>query len=296
MTLLEVLIALGLMVLLVGAMFGFYDISLKSRDLGRRTIDHGELAWRVLHRIGEDIRSTNGFVPTLGPGIQGYRQQITLQNVVLPDKDVFYPRPIEERPLPGQCDVREVRYYLGVDPEEIVDYPDPESATGNVQAPKTLGVVRRELKTFRQTGPATGQPEKYDVDVLSDKIRYLRFRYFDGVEWVDVWQPQGGGMGNSLPQAVEITVGFDPVPPEDPTKIDIDKTDQTISLPETYNPERYSLVVRLNQADTFFGSRLMRATRRAFSGSSDSSSGPSGGLSSGGSGGFGSSGSKSGGF
>jgi hypothetical protein len=285
MTLLEVIISLGLMTLLVGAMFGFYDISLRTRDIGRRTIDHGELAWRILHRIAEDIRAANGFVPSLGSGIRGYRQQITLQSVVLPDKEVFYPRAIEDRPLPGQCDIREVRYYLGVDPENLVDYPDPESPDGGTtQAPETLGIVRRELKTFRQTGPQTGQREVFDVDLISDKARYLRFRYFDGVEWTDVWQPQGGGgFGSSLPQAVEITVGFDPVPPEDPNQIDIDKTDQEASLPEPYNPDRYTLVVRLNQADAFFGSRLMRASRRAFGGS-DGSSGPTGGLTPSGSG------------
>jgi len=289
LTLLEVVLALGLMVLLIGAMFGFYDISLKSRDIGRKTIDHGEQAWQILNRIAEDVRATNGFIPSLGPGIQGYRQQITLQTVMLPDKEIFYPRAIEDRPLPGQCDVREVRYYLGIDPEETMTYADSESSDGvtdaTTEGPKTLGIVRRELKTLRQTALQTGQPERYDIEVLSDKALYLRFRYFDGVEWTDVWQPQGGGMGNSLPQAVEITVGFLPVVPEDPNKIDLDEADQTASIPEYFNTDRYSLVVRLNQSDSFFGSRLMRASRRAFGGSSG---GPTGGLTPSGGGGSGS--------
>lgn len=277
LTLLEVLLSIGLIVMLLVTMFGFYEITLKDRERGRRTMEHGEKAWLTLLKIAEDIRAANGFVPTLGPGIQGMRQQLTLQTVTIPDKAVFQQRSVRERPLPAECDVREVRYYLGLDPDQIVDYPDPGSESGVKQGPKTLGVVRRQLKTFRQTALQNGQVEDYDVELLSNELQYLRFRYFDGVDWTDIWQPQGGGMGNSLPQAVEVTVGFKPIAPEDPSEIDFDTTDRQVSQPEPYDPDRYSLVVRLNQADTFFGSRMMRASRRAMSGSSSGSGSGSGG-------------------
>ncbi len=283
LSLLEVLISIGLIVMLLATMFGFYELALKDRDRGRRTMDHGEKAWLTLFKIAEDIRAANGFVATLGPGIQGYRQQITLQTVTIPDKEVFATRSVRDKPLPAQSDVREVRYYVGLDPDQIVDYKDPESESGVKQGPNTLGIVRRQLKTFRQTALQNGQVEDYDVELLAPELKYLRFRYFDGVEWTDVWQPQGGGMGNSLPQAVEVTVGFQAVAPEDPNEIDFDTADRLVSQPEPYDPDRYSVVVRLNQADTFFGSRMMRASRRAFSGSG-SGSGGSPGSGSGGSG------------
>jgi len=277
LTLLEVLISIGLIVMLLAAMFGFYEMTLKDRDRGRRAMSHGERAWQTLLKIAEDIRAANGFVPTLGPGIQGMRQQITLQTVTLPDKEVFAQRSVREKPPPAQSDVREVRYYIGLDPDNIVDYPDPESDSGVKQGPQTLGIVRRQLKTFRQTALQSGQVEDYDVELMSSDLKYLRFRYFDGVEWTDVWQPQGGGMGNSLPQAVEVTVGFDAVAPEDPNELDFDAADKLVSQPEPYDPERYSVVVRLNQADTFFGSRMMRASRRAFGGSGGGTGSNSGG-------------------
>ncbi len=268
LTLLEVIIAISLMVLLIASMFAFYNISLSNSEAGRRKLDQGELAWLTLLRIAEEVRAANGFVPSLGPGIRGLRQEITLQTVTLPDRKLFIPRAVEERPLPAECDVREVRYYLGIDPEETEDYIDPTDPAGVVNAPRTFGIVRREVKTFRQVALQTGQREEYDVELLSSQLRYLRFRYFDGVDWVDVWQPPGGGMGNSLPQAVEITVGYDAEPPQDPNELDFDQADLQPSLPEPYHPQRYSLVVRLNQADTFFGSRILRAGRRAASGAS----------------------------
>ena len=87
-------------------------------------------------------------------------------------------------------------------------------------------------------------------------------------------------MGNSLPQAVEVTVGYEAMPP--PTEDILGFKDDGNVLPaeaEYYAPGKYTVVVRLAQADTFFGSRLMRATRKA---SSDAAASASGGDSGGG--------------
>lgn len=264
LTLIEVVLSIALMIVLVTALFAFYDVAMKVRESGKRIVDRGEYIRTMAERVAEEIRAANGFAPGLGAGISGYSHEIHLQTVVLPDRELFYPRSIKDRPLPAQADIRDVRWYLGIDTEETEEYADPEDVNAKVQGPATLGIVRREVKTFRQTGPQRGKPEEADIDLVSSELRYLRFRYFDGVDWVDIWQPPPGSMGNSLPQAIEVTVGYAPILPEDPTKLDFDQEDQRISQPEPYTPDRYSVVVRLNQADTFFGSRLMRAQRRAF--------------------------------
>ncbi|MFO0973524.1 MAG: prepilin-type N-terminal cleavage/methylation domain-containing protein [Phycisphaerae bacterium] len=271
LTLLEVLVSIGIIVLMMATLFVFYDRAIGDRDRGRRVLSQGELAWTLAHKIADEVRSANGFVADLGAGIRGLSHEITLQTTTLPDRQLFAPRSIRDKPLPAQCDVREVRYYLAIDTESQEEYPDPQGGDTPVSAPRTLGIVRREVRTFRQTGPAVGRPEDAEVELLTPtgdtntSLRFLRFRYFDGVDWVDVWQPPQSGMGNSLPQAVEITVGYKPVPPEDPTALDLNALDAQQSQPEAYAQDRYTVVVRLNQADTFFGSRLMRASNRAAS-------------------------------
>jgi hypothetical protein len=275
LTLIEVVLSVALIILLTGTLFAFYESSLKMRDSGTRRLRYGALAQSIAYRIAEEIRSANGFIPGLGPGISGYRHEITLQTVTLTGPEQFLPRSIKDRPLPAESDVREVRYYLAVDPETSETYlrPDGSEEVG----PATLGIVRREVKTLRQSSPLGRQYLDVDLDLITSELRYLRFRYFDGVEWVDEWQLAGSAFGNSLPQAVEVTVGYRPDVPKERTQMILDESTVEPSEPETFDPDRYTLVVRLHQADTFMGSRLMRASTKAF--------GSGGGLGGGGFGG-----------
>jgi hypothetical protein len=125
-----------------------------------------------------------------------------------------------------------------------------------------LGLVRREIKTLNQAIIREDQSESVELDLVAPEMKYLRFRYFDGVEWLDRWTVgEQGGLGNSLPQAVEITVGYDPIPPEieEDEELDLENEDLLPAPPEPYSQSTSTIVVRLPQADVFFGSRLMRA-------------------------------------
>lgn len=259
MTLLEVLLAMGLMSVVSVMMFLFYDVSLRSRDYGTRRITDSSLARTVALQIAGEIRSANGFLQGTGPGIFGKERAIELQTVVIPEKELFVRREIDDDPLPARSDLRQVQYYLAYDDEQSFEYPD--GTTG----PAPLGLVRREIRTLNQVIVSEDRPQSVDLDLYAPEMKYLRFRFFDGVEWLDRWdlgRGSEGGMGNSLPQAVEVTVGYDAVPPpEDEEELDLDQSDLLPAPPEAYSETKYTVVVRLPQADTFFGSRLMRAQR-----------------------------------
>jgi hypothetical protein len=260
MTLLELLLALGLITLVMTIMFTFYNITLKTRDRGVKMITDGGLARAVALKMADEIRSASGFLGNGMSGVGGTDRVITVQTVVLPDKEMFKPRGLKDKVLPAQSDIRQVQYYLAYDDEEDHEYPD--GTTG----PAPLGLVRREIKTLNQTSISEEQPEKVELDLYSAEMKYLRFRYFDGVDWVDKWDLGGGlgGMGNSLPQAVEITVGYDELPPkEEEDDFEFDDSNLTPSLPEPFDSNKFTIQVKLPQADTFFGSRLMRAQQRA---------------------------------
>jgi prepilin-type N-terminal cleavage/methylation domain-containing protein len=261
MTLLELLLALGLITLVMAIMFSFYSITLKTRDRGVKMITDGGLARSVALKMADEIRSASGFLGNGMSGVGGTDRLITVQTVVLPDKEMFKPRDFKDKALPAQSDIRQVQYYLAYDDEEEHDYPD------GTRGPAPLGLVRREIKTLNQTVVSEDQPEKVELDLYSSEMKYVRFRYFDGVDWVDKWDLGGGlgSMGNSLPQAVEITVGYDELPPpaEEEEGFEFEDSDLTPSLPEAYANNKFTIQVKLPQADTFFGSRLMRAQQRA---------------------------------
>ncbi len=268
MTLIEVLLALGLITLASATMFLFYDVSLRSRDQGARRIVDSNLARVVALKIADEVRSSNGFLQGTGPGISGKERQITLQTVVLPDKEQFIRRAVTDVPPPARSDIRQVQYYLAYDPDLSHAYPD--GTTGF--AP--LGLVRREIKTLNQVIVREDQAESVELELFAPEMKYLRFRYFDGVEWIDRWEVGDiglGGLGNALPQAVEITVGYDELPPEieEDEELDLQQDELAPALPEPYSERACTVVVRLQQADTFFGSRLMRAQQLETGGEED---------------------------
>lgn len=262
-TLLEVLLAVGLMAVMSGMMFAFYNSSIAARARGTKFIKDAQLARVVAMKIAEEIRSANGYLPSQGPGISGDGRMIRLQTVVMIDPVLFVRRDIQDDPLPAQSDIREVQYYLAYDEDETFEYPDEDRTEG----PAPLGLVRREIKTLNQVLIDETESQNVDLDLLAPELMYLRFRYFDGVQWLDKWdigESPEGGLGNSLPQAVQVTVGYTPLPPEEDEDLDLDEDpDLAESLPEPYSRDTYTVTVRLPQADTFFGSRLMRASRRS---------------------------------
>jgi len=260
-TLVELLLALGLITMVSAMMFLFYDTTLQSREHGTRVMLESHLARAIAEKIAEEVRSANGFVKDIGPGISGDDRLISIQTVAIPDRELMLRRSIRDTPLPAQSDIRQVQYYLAYDDEETHTYAD--GTEGSVP----LGLVRREIKTLYQTATFESDTDAVDLDLLAPEMKYIRFRYFDGVDFVDKWDIADdveGTMGNSLPQAVEITVGYKELPPKEEEDLDFEEDDDlTPSIPEDYDPRTYTVVVRLPQADPFLGSRLMRASRRS---------------------------------
>jgi len=281
MTLLELVLAIGIMVLLIAFMFGFYWNALRSRERGLHDMESTQLARVIAQQIAREIRGASGTMGSYGAGLSGGEHDIRLTTVVLPDREMFRRESIVTKQMPAQSDVRQIQYYLAYDPETEVDYPDGRSAG------KNLGLVRREIKTLNQAAVNENRREEVDTDLLAPELGYLRFRYFDGVDWIRKWDIAGLPGQNALPQAVEVTVGYQPLPPPENTNaLGSDSGDSSeddtedvsdIADPRSFAPDEFTLVVRIPQSDTFFGSRIMRATKK-FSTSGGTLSGGLGGL------------------
>lgn len=132
--------------------------------------------------------------------------------------------------------------------------------------------------------------------LIAPEIKYLRFHYFDGADWRDRWQVpieetedmddsegfsetippagdmasgigqgdiaggrQGGRSGTgeyALPQAVRITIGRERVNPDDEFQLRREEEEELSGKP-IYHPDRFTMVVYLQQADpTLLSSRI----------------------------------------
>jgi type II secretory pathway pseudopilin PulG len=257
LSLLEVLISIGLMVLLMSMMYWFYSSSLAQRDKSTAMARDAQLARVVLDRMAREVRQAVAAMPGYGPGVFGYKDRIEVNTLSIPERELSEKREITDVELPGQFDLEQVRYYIAWDDVNVDSNGDP----------RALGLVRRVSRTYlRDVVVMEGDEEVADAgedaalafkeELYAPEIKFLEFHYYDGAKWWDKWELT---QVNSLPQIVRITVGFVPVIPEDEDDQLVE--DDFLVRPEDMPPlpkDRYTVFVRLRQADVFFGSRLTR--------------------------------------
>lgn len=250
LTLIEVLIALVLIALLMSIMYSFLQQTLRVRAEAGRMSERTLIARQMLDRLATELQNTVGMERVGFPveqRLQGGRREITFLTGRLPGAHQYRHYPEYEEPPPAQHDLTQLTYLLWVDPDQKTD--DGEPLVG--------GIVRTEKRTLNQFLVEEDDPFDVRSELWSTELRYLEFRYFDGVEWDTEWDISNG---NSLPQLIQITVGYEPVTDEEYRDVDLDSfpLEEHPLGDETIHPDRYSTIVRLPAADRFFGSRVQR--------------------------------------
>lgn len=254
LTLLEVIIAISLVVMLMGAVMTFFWQAGEIRAQAADRIDRTQVARQVLARIGEEIRGCVGMEQIGFPLEQrliGDRRSITFLTTTLPDPDryLFYGE-FDDLP-PARHDLTLVTYRLWVEDEEVDENGEPIVG----------GIIRSEKQTLNQFLVEEDDPLQLRHDLWSHELGYLEFRYFDGVEWSTTWDLTEG---NSLPQLIQVTVGYRNVTMEEWEDTDL----QTYPIAEyplgddLEHPDRYSMIIRIPAADKFFGSRVQRVGKQ----------------------------------
>lgn len=284
-TLLEAVLALFLMIIMLSGVYGFYVTSLRVRDEGGRITRDVMLVRVLLDQMAREIRHATSVMPGDGIGFQGYRDRITVVYAGMPERYVFNQYdPVRDILPPAQMDMRRVTYELLWDTE----YEDDEGVS------ICHGLWRSEQKTFDpnpmfviedKRPSAEGEEEESRIkgpraegELIAPEIKYLKFEYFDGAEWQDLWQvidekaedefgeevegeDTAGDLaaaedpraqaGYALPQAVRITIGKVRVDPEQRDEIEDEEKEE-----EVHHPDRFTIVVYLLQADqTLLSSR-----------------------------------------
>jgi prepilin-type N-terminal cleavage/methylation domain-containing protein len=241
-TLIEVLLSLGLTVVLMLALYTAFDLYRRVTVSGRDDVERAQIARAVMGKIELDLRSCIFQTPakeatTAETGSEeNVVEEINTQDAlsgnstgIVGDLDsivIITSRPVRSMNyssiLDGEnigsrtSDLRSVSYFLA-DPAanglrgtvgnlaiEQIQNQDEDSYSG-VQGLARLEGDRLALNLADEQADEDALAE--NTQILATEINYLKFQYFDGIEWVDVWDSTEMG---GLPQAVEIVIGFRP--------------------------------------------------------------------------------------
>jgi len=271
-TLLEVLLATGLSLVLMVAVYAALELYYRYSRVGQEEMERCQIARAVLNRMATDIRSVvyrrneqegqdeaNNTadsqdmitVEVVDPdeaylsesvGVFGDSQTLVLhisrpQAALLVDES-------DADTATASSDLQSVSYFLvGTESDSALqqlvaselaneESEDEEPATGLAR----LQGNRLAMTMADEEGHLQTMAEK--TQLLAEEIDFLQFEYFDGTEWVDEWDTvQYGG----LPKAIAITIGFR-APEESPSLL----FGGTVGA----STDQYRLVVALPLAET----------------------------------------------
>jgi hypothetical protein len=274
-TLLEVLLALGLGVVLLTAVYAALHLHWQYSTAGRVDVERSQLARALLERMTLDIRCVIFQEPALGDDLDdlgaegGFSMGMTTlidaagsgealgvfgdsQTLMLHVSRVV--RGLDYAPFDGEgivsrtSDLKSVSYFLagaggGVLQEAVAGLMLDDGTVRSRNEPGQ-GLVRIEgdllaLDQADQMGDV--QALASGAQLLASEVTFLQFRYFDGFEWLDMWDSTLFG---ALPRAIEIVIGFQPW------------DDDLVALPgqpASESTEIYRLVVALPLAQTMMG-------------------------------------------
>ena len=182
-TLLELIVAISLMALIAGSLYGSLYVGFRAHRAGTNAVTPARIGTLTLGLLRQDFQGAlpptgvlaGAFTGTCGTGA-GASSSL-----------VFYS--CANAPMAGEtgCDIRMV--------ELSVETP----------ADDTEPVLMRRVTTDLLASSTPTVREH----VLCRRVRSFVVRYYDGMTWQDTWD--SAGQGDLLPVAVEVTLEFAPV-------------------------------------------------------------------------------------
>ena len=251
-TLLELLLAIVIIIMVIGSVFAFYNNSLRLVNSQRESLAEPQLARLVLDQLAAELLSAPGLGASFGPILRGEQDRISFLTTVVPSRLVFFPRQLMDTANVAEHDLRRVEYRLAVGEREeplglkrselrvLLAPMIEETADEELMEEPTPEPERPTVSPGQETsaGEAIGRLEVADEQILSEKIHYLEFQYYNGLTWAKEWTAE------VLPRAVRIVIGFNEVPDEQ-------RQDETnlVWADRPWHEDQYSLVVSLSLSE-----------------------------------------------
>jgi len=227
-SLLEVVLAVTLTVGLLTAMFGFYRHAARVKDLVTTEVERVGAVRAVMGLMTRELRSAF-VVRYLGQGIEGTDTSVRVASVTLPSGAVWVEQgAAEASPVPPERDVQIVGYRV-----RVVEDEDGELIV--------VGLDRtcQRLLTAREAE----EGQEIEVTLVTPHIRFLRLRYWDGSTWIESWSD------NALPRAVEIVLGYKPLPEDvEPVDYPYPTHRRVVSIPGAARGQEGTVIRGLDEA------------------------------------------------
>ena len=141
------------------------------------------------------------FVAVVEPQLEYYYTVIEESDGLL-DED-------EENPLPS--DLARVIYYIGQSPED----PTIESLMRVGTINLDMEELEEMMEELMSSSPSEELQEELQSSILVDYVAGLNIRYFDGEDWIDIWDVEE--QEADLPAAVELTLSITDADSQDKT-------------------------------------------------------------------------------
>jgi len=214
-TLVEVILAILIISAIMTVLLYFYQRSVEVRQIVLDEAEFLAVSRMFMEQLASELRGART-VEDQFTGLEGSSNSVTFITTTIPPTARWIINTNESVVLPPVTDLKRVSYRLltgtnafdirGIDrTEELLTGPVFAAGTNSVEFASTNGT--NNISELETNLLATN-----DVQLirrpLSDRIKFLQFRYWGGTNWVDSWNRL------DLPSGVEITIGADPAPPE----------------------------------------------------------------------------------
>ena len=195
---------------MIGGLLGFYRYAIEVRQT---VLEEARLAAThrvVMDQLTNELRCAT-VAPSLGLTMNGGPDRIQFLTTVLPKPGIWDAKDSDKiQPRPTQ-DLRVLQYAIRI----VMDEEDRPVVIGLECIWKTT--LLPKYTEENQNDPAV---------LMTPEYKFIRFRYHDGANWGDTWS------GGTLPIAVEITLGRQPLPDgSEPTDYPFDTHQRTIFIP-----------------------------------------------------------------
>lgn len=201
-TLLEIVLAIGLTVMLTGAIFAFYNASMSMRQDLTDSSDRLFGQRKSLDVLADDLQSAMPYAFLPG-SFSGGTDQISFLRAALPSEAAYFPPSAIAANVVGAAaagpvwetehDVRMVTYRLRtwVDDDNVMHID---------------GLERTVQRTIAAATAVAGS--NVHATLLSGQVQFVRFQYWDGSAWRDSWS------SDDPPLAVRVDLGEVPAEPD----------------------------------------------------------------------------------
>ncbi len=216
-TLIEILLALSITAVLLGVAMAFYRQVADMRGQVLRESERLAAMRLVFDRFTADLRSALPGAPG-GGGFDGDATSMTFSRIRLEPRGAGGSVRIAFGPV-WAADGTNLAVQ-GIARLENASIPKPSLPVPSTSSEAVTPIVTPETNSI--TEAITNAP----VEPLTDQIRYMRLRYWNGVVWLDRWT------NGTTPAGVEITLGWDPLEPGvEPEDYTGDVFQRVIALP-----------------------------------------------------------------